>query len=111
MPWEVTRAERAGWQRRAATELAEVLDANRDLPVIAWTVGPAGSVLVGQVYGPAAAGVRAAFDTWRAALALDAHTETRCATGTVYLRSARGRNRVQFVLLATVFDEDGGEQG
>src|SRR5712691_4691026 len=34
-----------------ATELAAILDAHQDLPVIAWPVGPAGPVLAGQVSG------------------------------------------------------------
>ena len=47
-----TRAERAAWQRRAVTELATILDRHRELPLLAWTVGPAGSVLLGQIATP-----------------------------------------------------------
>ncbi len=61
----ISHGERALWQRRAAAELAAILDAHRDLPVIAWTVGPAGSVLIGQVSGLApAVRVREAFGAW-----------------------------------------------
>jgi len=63
--FEITHGERAGWQRWAAAELASILQAHQDLPVIAWTVGPAGSVLIGQVNGLApAAQVREVFTAW-----------------------------------------------
>ena len=75
--FEITDAERSGWQRRAARELAAILDAHRDLPVIAWIVGPAGSVLTGQINGLApAVQVRGTFDAWRAALRLGERRET-----------------------------------
>ena len=65
------QADQGRWQRRAAAELAAILDGHGDLPCIAWTVGPAGSVLAGQVNGLAqAARVRETFGAWRAALAL-----------------------------------------
>ena len=44
MIWEITQADRAGWQRRAARELAAILDGCGGLPPIAWTVGPSGGV-------------------------------------------------------------------
>ena len=67
----IGQAERAAWQRRAAAELAAILDAHDDLPLITWTVGPAGSVLVGRVsgLGPAAR-VREVFTAWRKGLVL-----------------------------------------
>ena len=46
----IGQAERAAWQR-AAAELAAILDAHDDLPLITWTVGPAGSVLARRVSG------------------------------------------------------------
>jgi hypothetical protein len=62
---EIAQADRARWQRRAAAELAAILDACPDLPCIAWTVGPAGSVLAGEVSGLAPAGqVRETFSAW-----------------------------------------------
>ena len=49
--FEITQQERAWWQRQAAAGLASILDPHPDLPAIAWTVGPAGSVLIGHVNG------------------------------------------------------------
>lgn len=99
------QAERACWQRRAAGELAAILNANRDLPVIAWTVGTAGSALVGHIdgLGPAEQ-VRQAFDLWRAALMLTDHTETISGEAT-YLHAAARRNRVHTMLTATIIDD------
>lgn len=110
-PFEITHAERAGWQRQAAAELAAILRAHRDLPMIAWTVGPAGATLTGHVngLGPAQE-VRASFDAWRAALMICEHTDTRSGPGVAHLRAVTRRNRVHVGLTATVFDEDGGDR-
>jgi hypothetical protein len=108
---EVTHGERAAWQLRAAGELARILDAHRDLPVIPWTVGAAGSVLVGQIFGtPTAAGARASLEAWRVALALPEHHE-HAGRAVTYL-SARGYcNHVRVVLRADLVDEAvGGQQ-
>jgi hypothetical protein len=100
----VTQADRARWQREAVRELAAVLDAHDDLPVIAWSIGPAGGVLSGRVGGLApAAGVRAAFAAWRHALALDDVTENASAGGAVCLRARAWRGRVRVTVTATVF--------
>ena len=99
--------ERAWWQRRAAAELAAILDRHGDLPCIAWTVGPAGRVLAGQVNGLAPAGrVRETFSAWRAALALEEHREHQLS-GAAWLHAAARRHHVTVRLTATVFD---GEQ-
>jgi hypothetical protein len=106
--YEITHADQAGWQRRAAAELARILAAHRGLPVVAWTVGPAGASLSGRVSGVAPAGqVRAAFEVWRAALELDAHPEAATG-GVIYLHAAGYRNRVHVGLAATVFDDGEG---
>jgi hypothetical protein len=105
--FEITQGQRAGWQRRAAAELAAILDAHRDLPAIAWTVGPAGATVVGCVHGLAGAGrVRDMFHTWRSALAFVEHGETVSVAGTAFLRASVTRNCVLLVLTATVFDRD-----
>ena len=58
----ISQADRASWQRQAAAELARILESHPELPCIAWTVGPAGSVLIGRVSGLAPAPkVRQAF--------------------------------------------------
>lgn len=107
----ITHAERAGWQRRAAAELAAILHAHRDLPVIAWTVGPAGATLTGHIHGLAPAQeVRASFDAWRTALMICEHTDTRSGHGVAYLRALTRRNRVHLGLTATVFDDDGADR-
>jgi hypothetical protein len=102
---EITRADRARWQRRAAGELARILDAHPQLPAIAWTAGPAGCVLAGRVSGLAPAGqVRAAFGAWRAALALGQAREQPGSAGIVFLHAAARRAGVKVRVTATVFD-------
>jgi hypothetical protein len=106
----ITSTERAGWQRRAAAELVVILDAHRDLPVIAWTVASAGSTLTGRVEAAGSAErVRAVFHDWRSALVLAEHSETIVWSGTCYLRAVAWRDRVRVALTATVYD-DAGEQ-
>jgi len=107
---EIIQADQARWQRQAAGELARVLDAHPGLPAIAWTVGPAGCVLTGQVNGLAPPGqVRDVFDAWRAALALEEHREHQLGSGATWLHAAARRHHVRVRLTATVFD--GGEDG
>ena len=105
-----SQGERARWQRRAAAELAAILDAHPGLPVIAWTVGPAGSVLAGQVSGLAPeARVREVFGAWRLALALQDYREHQMSGGTIWLHAAARRHQVKVRLTAAVFeDEDEG---
>lgn len=106
-PSGITHAERAGWQCRAVAELARIVDAHADLPVIGWTVGAAGATLVGHVNGLApATGVRQVFDMWRVALTVTEPSETVCDDGTVFLRTTIDRNRVRLTLTATVFSDD-----
>lgn len=106
----IGQAERAAWQRRAATELAVLLDAHDDLPLITWTVGPAGSVLVGRVSGlfPAAQ-AREVFAAWKKGLELGNAREDQMSGGTTVLHaSARGRG-VTVRLTATVHDDEDGD--
>ena len=98
----ITRADRVRWQQRAAAELAAVLAAHPDMPVIAWTVTASGA-LSGQVLIPAA-GRRSLFAGWRQALRLDEVTETPAVTGTpVYLHARGVRGGVPVSVAATVF--------
>ena len=102
---EITAGERAAWQRRTARELAVILEAHRDLPVIVWTVAAAGATLVGHVTTLVPGGrVRQVFDLWRAALMLTEHYETT-AGSTTYLHAAANRRRVRVRLTATVHGE------
>jgi hypothetical protein len=107
--YEITHAEQAGWQRRAAAELGRILAEHPGLPALAWTVGPAGATLSGRVGGLApAARVRAVFDAWRAALALD-EPQPGTIAGVTYLHAGTGRNRVRVTLSATVCDDNEGD--
>lgn len=107
--WDPQR-EQWLWQRRAAGELAAILAAHRDLPAIAWTVCPAGCLLVGQVNALASAvQIRATFDGWRQALELHEHAGEQVGggwPGPVSLLAATERHRVRVRLTATVFDDD-----
>ncbi|HEY5985141.1 MAG TPA: hypothetical protein VIV12_01980 [Streptosporangiaceae bacterium] len=104
----ISQGERARWQRRTAAELAAILDARQDLPVITWTVGPARSVLIGQVSGLApAVRVREAFGAWRRALALEDYREQPMSGQTMWLCAAARRELVKVRLTATVFDGEG----
>jgi hypothetical protein len=104
--FEITRGERAALQRRATRELAAILNAHPDLPIIAWTVGSTGSFVVGHVNGLASAWqVRQVFDAWRTALTLTEHADSVRA-GATYLRAAVHRDRVHIRLSATVLDEE-----
>jgi hypothetical protein len=104
---EITQAERAGWQRRAARELTAIVDVHRDLPVIAWTAAPAGVTLVGHVNGPVPAGrIRQVCHAWRLALTLVEHSEITVGSGSTCLRAATHRNRVQVRLTGTVHGEE-----
>ncbi len=100
----VTQADRVRWQQRAAGELAAILAAHPDMPVIAWTVTASGGALSGQVLVPAA-GRRSLFRQWRQALGLDEVTETPSAIGVpVYLHARGVRGGVTVSLAAAVFD-------
>jgi hypothetical protein len=100
--------ERAWWQRRAARELGSILERHPDLPVITWTVGPAGSVLIGRVNGLSpAAQVRRVFEAWQSALALQDYREDPARSGAVYLHAGIRRDQVKVRLTAAVFDDEG----
>jgi hypothetical protein len=110
MTWFATgQAERAAWQRRAAAELAGILNAYPDLPVIAWTIGTAGATLSGRVLGCASpAGTRQSFESWRAALMLTANAGAP-AGAVSHLHATAQRHRVRVNLAATVFHDDPGQ--
>ena len=100
----ITQADRSRWQQRAAAELAAILAAHPDMPVITWTVTASGGALSGQVLA-ASEGRRMLFAEWRQALGLDEVTETPSAGGTpVYLHARGVRGGVPVSVAATVFD-------
>lgn len=99
----VTQADRERWQLQAARELAVILDAHPGLPLITWTVGPAGGVLAGQVTGLAAGRARAAFTAWQQALGLDDVTEIPASGGKpAWLRARALRSGVRVIVTAAV---------
>lgn len=102
----ITDSDRSRWQRRAAAELVGVLGAHPNLPVIAWTIGSAGSALVGHINGLApAAQVSSCFQVWRRALGLRELTPATTADGEItYLSASITRNRVKVQLIATVIE-------
>ena len=102
----ITQADRSRWQQRAAAELAVILAAHPDTPVIAWTVTASGGALSGQVLAPAA-GRRGLFAEWQQALGLDEVTETPSGTGApVYLHARGVRGGVTVSVNATVFTSE-----
>lgn len=102
----IAQADRAGWQRNAAAGLARILEGHPELPCITWTIGPAGSVIVGRVSGLAPAPqVRQAFSAWRQALGLGECREQPGGGGTSRLHAAGRGGGVTVRLAATVFGE------
>ena len=102
----ITQADRSRWQQRAASELAVILAAHPDLPVLAWTVTASGGALSGQVLAPGK-GRRVLFAQWQRALGLDEAAETPSRTGTpVYLHARGVRDGVMISVAAIVFDDE-----
>jgi hypothetical protein len=100
-----TQAGRSGRQQRAAAELAAILAAHPDLPLLAWTVTASAGGLAGQVLAPAA-GRRALFGEWRQALGLDDAAEVASAGGTAVCLHARGVcGGTTVSITATVFEQ------
>ena len=103
----IAQADRASWQRQAAGELARILEGHPELPCIAWTVGPASSVLIGQVsgLGPAQQ-ARQACAAWRQALGLGECREQPGGGRTSRLHAAGRSGGVTVRLTATVFEQE-----
>jgi len=105
--FEVTQLERAWWQRQAAAELAAILDAHADVPVIAWTVSAFGGSLSGRVTAPASQ-ARGLFTAWQQALRLDDIAETPAGNGMAgYLRARAWRDGVLVTVIATAPGREG----
>jgi hypothetical protein len=101
------QADRASWQRQAAAELARILEGHPELPCIAWTVGPASSVLIGRVsWVGSAPQVLQAFAAWRRALGLGECREQPGGGGTSRLHAAGRSGGVTVRLTATVFEQE-----
>ena len=103
----ITHAGYALRQARAALALAEIIGGCGDLPLLTWTVIPAGSVLHGKVTGPAPAGqVRAAVAAWRGALGLEDYREWPGGRGTTRLHATGRRGDVLVRISASVSGEE-----
>jgi hypothetical protein len=103
----VTQADQAGWQRQAALALAAILADCGDLPLLSWTVIPAGPLLEARLTGPAPAGqARAALGAWREALGLEDYREWPGGGGTMRLHAAGRRGGVRIRIFASVFEEE-----
>ena len=101
----ITQADRSRWQQRAAAELAAILAAHPELPVLAWTVTASGGALSGQILAPAAVR-RGLLGQWQRALGLEEATEIPSAGGmAVYLHVRGVRGGVAVSVAATVFEE------
>jgi hypothetical protein len=102
----ITQGDRSRWQQQAAAELAAILAAHPDLPLLAWTVTASAGGLSGQVLVPAE-GRRGLFGQWRQALGLEEATEILSSTGTpVYLHARGARSGVTVSIAATVFEDE-----
>jgi hypothetical protein len=101
----ITQADRSRWQQRAVAELAAILAAHPDIPVLAWTVTASGGALSGQVLA-SGEDRRGLFGQWQRALGLEEATEIPSAAGTAVYLHARGvRGGVAVSVAATVFDD------
>jgi hypothetical protein len=103
----VTHADHARWQLQAARELAVILGDFGDLPLLTWTVIPAGPLLEARLTGPAPAGeARARVAAWREALGLEDYREWPGGRGTTRLHAKGLRGEVRVRILASVFEEE-----
>jgi hypothetical protein len=102
----ITQADRSRWQQRAAAQLAAILAAHPDLPLLAWTVTASAGGLSGRVLVPGA-DRRGLFGLWQRALGLEEATEIPSGTGTpVYLHARGICGGVTVSIAATVFDDE-----
>ena len=103
----ITHADHVGWQVQAARELAVILGGcGDDLPLLSWTVIPAGPLLEARLTGPAPAGqARAALAAWRKALGLADYREWPGGGGTTRLHASGHHGEVRVRIFASVFEE------
>ena len=102
----VTHADHARWQLQAARELTLILSCCDGLPLLSWTVIPAGPLLEARLTGPAPAGqARGTLAEWREALGLEDYREWPGGGGTTRLHAAGRRGEVRVRIFASVFEE------
>jgi hypothetical protein len=103
----ITHAEQAARQRRAANLLGRLLTTFPNLPVIAWTVGPAGSALVGRCLGPGdSATYRIDFATWCAVLGAQPRPDHTIGGVTRLQAFIDDLDGVHIHMVADIFDGD-----
>jgi hypothetical protein len=103
----ITHADQARWQMQAASELAVILGDFGDLPLLAWTVIPAGPLLEARLTGRTPASrARGMLATWREALGLADYREWPGGGGTTRLHAKGLRGEVRIRIFASVFEED-----
>lgn len=103
----ITQGDLSRWQRQAALELAAILADCGGLPLLSWTVIPAGPLLEARLVGPAPAGrTRAVLAAWREALRLEDYREWSGGGGTTRLHASGRRGQVRVRIFASVFEED-----
>ena len=103
----VTHADHARWQLEAARELAAILDGRGSLPLLSWTVIPAGPLLEARLTGPVPAWhARAAVAAWREALGLEGYRDWPGGRGTTRLHASGKRGEVRVRIFASVFGEE-----
>ena len=94
-PAEDLRAvrEQVAWQLRTARVLTDLLTlaVRESLPPVAWTVGHAGTCLVGRCLVGTAGDRRRQFDAWCAAVGATPVLEAAAAARTAHLRAAAAR--------------------
>ena len=102
----ISPGDRSLWQRQAALELAAILADCGDLPLLSWTVIPAGPLLEARLTGPVPAGhARAVLAARREALRLEDYREWPGGGGTTRLHAAGQRAGVRVRIFASVFEE------
>lgn|SRR5690625_932245 len=106
----VSHTQRTRWQRSVIRELTTILHTYADLPVIAWTISPAGSVLIGQIdqYTARDADVAEVFHAWRQALMLTTGERVNIG-GVTHLAADAARGRIRVKLRGVIADADGVE--
>jgi hypothetical protein len=103
----ITHADQARWQVQAARELAVILSDFGDLPLLAWTVIPAGPLLEARLIGPVPPTLaRGMLATWREALGLADYREWPGGGGTTRLHAKGLRGEVRVRVLASVFEDE-----
>jgi hypothetical protein len=102
----ITHGDHVRWQMQAARELAAILSDFGDLPLLVWTVVPAGPLLEAKLIGPTPAGrARGALAAWRDALGLEDYREWPGGGGTTRLHAKGHRGEVRVRIFASVFEE------